>query len=311
MSGVGEKVWRLGSVGEAAEPSTVIEIDGSLYFLDSLAAPLPDGPRTVLAILDRWEEWEPALVAAAAGEAPPDPLDPERLEWLPPVVYPRKLLCAGANYRDHLDEMKGEEEVRPERPYSFLKPAGTGLLGHRRVLKLPVGATWIDWEAELTVVIGRRMHGLRGKDVLDAIAGYTMLDDVSNRDLMDSWLPIVGMDWITHKGYDNFSPAGPLITPARFVPDVQALDIELSIDGVVKQSSNTAQMIFGVGEILEHVNSIMTLEPGDMVATGSPAGVGFGRDPRERLEDGNVVRISIENLGPALVTPVAGPDPTA
>jgi 2-keto-4-pentenoate hydratase/2-oxohepta-3-ene-1,7-dioic acid hydratase in catechol pathway len=144
--------------------------------------------------------------------------------------------------------------------------------------------------------------------VLEGVAGYTTVNDVSNRDLMEEWQPVIGMDWITHKGYDEFAPAGPLITPARFVEDPQRLAIELTVDGDVKQSSNTSRMTFGVKAILEHLNSIMTLEPGDIISTGSPAGVGYGRDPRERLEPGNEVVVTIEGLGPSLVTTVVGPD---
>ena len=295
-------VWRLGSAGAVSNPETIVEVGGRLYELASLQGDLPDRQSDVLAILEGWSEWEPALSAAAAaldggGEA----LDPAGVEWLPPVVFPRKLVCVGANYQEHLDEMENPD-LRSEVPYSFLKPSTTGLLGSGRRLHLPSDATWVDWEAELGVVVGRRMRHVRGPAVLDHVAGYTMVNDVSNRDLIESWQPVIGMDWITHKGYDEFAPAGPLITPTRFVPDPQALDIELTVDGVVKQSSNTAKMTFGVQPILEHLNSIMTLEPGDLISTGSPAGVGYGREPKERLEPGNEVAITIERLGPPLVT---------
>jgi 2-keto-4-pentenoate hydratase/2-oxohepta-3-ene-1,7-dioic acid hydratase in catechol pathway len=148
------------------------------------------------------------------------------------------------------------------------------------------------------------MRFARGAEAIAGIAGYTMLNDVSNRDGMDDWQPIVGMDWLLHKGYDGFGPAGPLITPARFVADPQQLAIELTVNGVVKQSSNTSKMIFGILAIVEHLTSVLTLEPGDMIATGSPAGVGYGRSPRERLRPGDEVVVSIEGLGPPLVTQV-------
>lgn len=297
----GSTVWRIGSAGDAAAPATVVEVDGRLYALDALAAQLPDGPRDVLAILTRWEEWEPALDAAAATADQALALAADEVDWLPPVVFPRKLVCVGANYQDHLEEMDNGD-LKHRSPYAFIKPASTGLLGSGRVMELPASATWIDWEAELGVVIGRRMRHVTGDAVLDGVAGYTAINDVSNRDLIDDWQPVIGMDWITHKGYDGFAPAGPLITPAKFVGDPQALHIELTLDGVVKQSASTSKMTFGVKEILEHLNSIMTLEPGDIVSTGSPAGVGYGRTPRERLEPGNEVVIAIERLGPPLTT---------
>jgi 2-keto-4-pentenoate hydratase/2-oxohepta-3-ene-1,7-dioic acid hydratase in catechol pathway len=305
---MGATVWRLGTAGDLSQPQTIVEVGGRLYPLDSLPGEFPAGEQSVLAILEGWEGWEPALDAAAASlDDTVDPLDPERVDWLPPVIFPRKLVCIGANYQEHLDEMDNGE-LRNETPYAFLKPTSTGLLGSGRNLHLPAAATWIDWEAEFGVVIGRRMRNVSGPEVLEYVAGYTMINDVSNRDLIESWKPVIGMDWITHKGYDEFAPAGPLITPARFIPDPQALDIELTIDGVVKQSSNTAKMTFGVQPILEHLNSMMTLEPGDMISTGSPAGVGYGREPKERLEPGNEVAITIERLGPPLVTNVVAAD---
>jgi 2,4-diketo-3-deoxy-L-fuconate hydrolase len=305
----GAPVWRIGSAGDVAAPTTIVEADGRLYALDALdatGAQLPEGPRDVLGILTRWDEWEPALGRAADAADHALALAADEFAWLPPVVFPRKLVCVGANYRDHLEEMDNAD-LRHTSPYAFIKPASTGLLGCGRELELPASATWIDWEAELGVVIGRRMRHVTGDAVLDGVAGYTMINDVSNRDLIDEWQPVIGMDWITHKGYDGFAPAGPLITPSRFVGDPQQLGIELTIDGVVKQSSNTSKMTFGVKEILEHLNSIMTLEPGDMISTGSPAGVGYGRTPRERLEPGNEVVIAIERLGLPLVTRVVGP----
>lgn len=300
------RVWRIGSAGALTEPTTIVEADGLLYDLDGLDAPLPDGPRDVLDILTRWDEWEPALHDAAAVASRDRALPAHEVAWLPPVIFPRKLVCVGANYREHLAEMNSE--LHNKVPYSFLKPASTGLLGSGRALHLPANATWIDWEAELGVVIGRRMRHVTGDAVLEGVAGYTMINDVSNRDLMEEWQPVIGMDWITHKGYDEFAPAGPLITPARFVEDPQRLAIELTVDGDVKQSSNTSRMTFDVKAILEHLNSIMTLEPGDIISTGSPAGVGYGRNPRERLEAGNEVVVTIEGLGPSLVTTVVGPD---
>jgi 2,4-diketo-3-deoxy-L-fuconate hydrolase len=296
-------VWRIGSAGDVAQPTTILESGGQLYALDAIDADWPVGPRDVLSILRGWDDWEPALDGAAASVAGAQPLAEAEIEWLPPVLYPGKLVCVGANYREHLDEMENSE-LRTEKPYSFIKPATTGLLGSGRDLRLPADATWIDWEAELGVVIGRTLHRVTGPDVMRGVAGYTMLNDVSNRDLIDHWLPVIGMDWITHKGYDGFAPAGPLITPARFVADPQDLDIRLAIDGGTKQDSNTSKMTFGVQAILEHLNSIMTLQPGDMISTGSPAGVGYGRTPRERLEPGNEVVITIEGLGRSLVSTV-------
>lgn len=302
-------LWRFGTIEANGEPVTVIELEGRLLRLEELYGPWPEGPRDVLGILRRWDEWEPALSSAASASSSPDgSLTPEAVTWLPPILTPSKLICVGANYRDHLEEM--EAKLTNAVPYAFLKPTST-LLGAGGRLHIPAGATWIDWEAELTIVIGRRMRFARGAEALDGVAGYTMFNDVSNRDYMDSWQPVIGMDWLLHKGWDGFGPAGPLITPSRFVADPQQLRIELTVNGQVKQSSNTSQMIFGVQAILEHLTSVLTLEPGDMISTGSPAGVGYGRTPRERLAPGDEVVISMEGLGPPLVTHVVDSEDAA
>jgi 2-keto-4-pentenoate hydratase/2-oxohepta-3-ene-1,7-dioic acid hydratase in catechol pathway len=300
----------LGTIAEHGGPVTVIELDGRLLRLETLDGAWPEGPRDVLGILRRWDEWEPALSAAAsASRSAAASLAPEAVTWLPPILTPSKLVCVGANYRDHVDEM-GDDKPTNTVPYAFLKPPST-LLGGGGSLHLPAGATWIDWEAELAIVIGRRMRFARGPEALAGVAGYTMFNDVSNRDNMDSWQPVIGMDWLLHKGWDGFGPAGPLITPSRFVGDPQRLGIELTVNGQVKQSSNTSKMIFGVQAILEHLTSVLTLEPGDLISTGSPAGVGYGRTPRERLVAGDEVVISIERLGPPLVTHVVDSEDTA
>ncbi len=213
---------------------------------------------------------------------------------------PRKVICVGANYRDHLLEM-GQTNPQFENPFAFVKPTNT-LLGHRQVLTLPSLAKKVDWEGELGVVIGRRVRNARGNDAMAAVAGYCPFNDISARDWIDRQVPGVGMDWILHKSFDGFGPVGPLITPAELVADPQNLAIQLAVNGVMKQDSSTAQMIFGVKEIIEHLSSVMTLEPGDIISTGSPAGVGHSR--QEYLQAGDVISLQITGLG-ELVTPVA------
>jgi 2-keto-4-pentenoate hydratase/2-oxohepta-3-ene-1,7-dioic acid hydratase in catechol pathway len=301
-SSVAGTVWRFGSVGQPEHPQTVIERDGQLYYLDRILNGDSVGRSDVFSILLSWDEWLPRLRSAVEQVSEAAAVDRSSIEWLPPVVYPRKLICIGANYSDHLAEMKAD--VTNKAPYAFLKPSTTGLIGSGRPMHLPASATWIDWEGELAVVIGRQMRHVKGDDVFDGVAGYAQINDVSNRDGMDDWQPIVGMDWVVHKGFDEFAPAGPLITPAEFVPDPQDLDLEVRVNGVVKQQSNTSKMIFAIQPILEHLSSVMTLQPGDMIATGTPSGVGYGREPRERLQAGDEVSVAVEALGEVLVTPV-------
>lgn len=299
---VPEGRWRIGSVGDATEPRTVVEHEGALFDLESLlalggGADRPGGGRTLLALLENWDAWRPVLARTAGAVAGAVPLDPVGLSWLPPVVFPRKLICVGTNYRDHLEEMGLDSGVKRPRPFAFIKPASTSLIGAGQPIVLPDIAEWIDWEVELALVIGRRVRHVRGRDAVDAVAGYCVVNDVSARDWIADQVPGVGMDWILHKGFDSFTPAGPLVTPAEFVADPGQLAMELAVNGVVKQDSSTSQMIFGVGEIVEHLASVMTLEPGDMIATGSPAGVGFGREPKEKLQAGDDVRARIAGLG--------------
>jgi len=299
--------WRLGTVGSDSEARTVLEAGGRLYDIDALvaaagaAAPTPSSAMREL--LGRWDAWRPILAGLARSPAA-EPLDADALEWLPPVPNPSKVICAGANYGDHLAEM-GDEPTRTERPFAFIKPPST-LLGHRRALVLPAMARKVDWEGELAVVIGRVAKNVRGDRAWAAIAGYCHFNDVSARDWIDKPVLAVGMDWIVHKSFDGFGPTGPLITPAEFVEDPQRLQIRLAVNGVVKQDASTSHMLWGVLELVEYLSTVMTLLPGDVISTGSPSGVGHGRG--EYLAAGDAVALSISGLGAALETPVAAPE---
>jgi 2,4-didehydro-3-deoxy-L-rhamnonate hydrolase len=295
--------WRLGTVGSDASPRTVLESDGRLYELDRLLAGAairtPTAGTATRELLGNWDAWRPIL--AAIAESPgTEPLDEDGLKWLPPVPNPSKIVCAGANYGDHLAEM-GDEPTRTERPFAFIKPSNT-LLGHRRPLVLPAMAHKVDWEGELSVVIGRVAKHVRGEQALAAIAGYCPFNDVSARDWIDKPVLAVGMDWIVHKSFDGFGPMGPLMTPAEFVGDPQRLQIRLAVNGVVKQDASTSHMLWGVLDLIEYLSTVMTLFPGDVISTGSPSGVGHGRG--EYLAPGDAIALSIGELGPALETPV-------
>lgn len=263
-------------------------------------------PTSLLGLIEEWSYWNEKLaqmvnaVFAHGVQEVAGALRQDELHWLAPVLYPRKLICIGANYQDHIAEMGITQ--RSKYPYSFLKPATTTLIGSGTPVQLPEQAKQVDWEAELAVVIGQKARHVRGEDAMACIAGYSLLNDVSARD----WLaesPPVGVDWVMQKAFDGFAPMGPLITPAVFVADPQQLSITLSVNGQLKQNANTATMVFSVREIIEHVTAIMTLEPGDVIATGTPAGVGHGKHPPEYLKAGDTMIVSIEGLG-QLETPV-------
>ena len=273
----------------------------------SLALDVRELPVSLMNLVEEWSFWNEQFtqvvnVVFANGAAQEDigALRQDEVHWLAPLLYPRKLICIGANYQDHVAEMGASQ--RPKYPYSFLKPATTTLIGSGTAVQLPEEAKQVDWEAELAVVIGHKARHVRGEDAMACIAGYSLLNDVSARD----WIaeaPSLGIDWVMQKAFDGFAPMGPLITPAAFVPDPQKLSITLSVNGQVKQNSTTANMIFSVREIIEHLSSIMTLEPGDVIATGTPAGVGHGRKPPEYLKPGDIMVVEIEGLG-QLETPV-------
>lgn len=284
------KSYKLGTAVVAGKDTPVILVEGRVYTLAEVVGAA--APQSIFDVLQEWSRWRAALDAAANPSSPG--LDPDALNYRSPIVAPRKVICIGINYRDHLAEMKSGEP--PAFPYSFLRPQ-TSLAGHKEQIRLPAGSKMVDWEAELGIVIGRRFNAGDGGDPKSAIAGYTVLNDVSARDWIASRPPVVGIDWVMQKAWDQFQPTGPWLTPAQFVGDPQNLSIELTVNGVIKQSSNTAQLVFGVEQIVSHLGGIMTLEPGDLIATGTPAGVGFGRKPPEFIKPGDRVTVKIAELG--------------
>lgn len=213
-------------------------------------------------------------------------------EFLAPLVAPGKFVCIGSNYRDHIAEMP--IPMTPTYPYSFLKPVNNTLRGPGDAVAVPRKVRMMDWEAELGVVIGMTCVEVSAANALGVVAGYVNFNDLSARDWLDKRPPI-GVDWVQHKAFDGFAPFGPYLVPARFIPDPQNLSVRLSVNGVIKQDSNTSEMVFGVAAIIEHLTSIMTLYPGDIIATGTPAGTGHGQ--KEYLRAGDVVRMEVGPLG--------------
>ena len=247
----------------------------------------------VVDLLECWGTWEPQVRAALAPSERVVALIEDNLFFTSPIPSPPKIVCVGTNYHDHLREMG--VTTPPEFPYAFLRP-NTCLAGHREPVPMPSWAQFIDWEAELGIVIGQGGRNLEGPSARAAIGGYTVINDISARDWIEN-RPWVGIDWVMQKGWDKFQPTGPWIVPARYVPEPDNLQIELSVNGIVRQASNTSQMIFDPVAIIEHLSRIMTLEPGDIIATGTPAGVGFGQKPRIKLAIGDVMKVSIEGIG--------------
>ena len=211
-----------------------------------------------------------------------------------PIDVPGKIICVGLNYRDHAEE--GGIEL-PKEPLLFAKWQNA-LIGPGEPIVIPPLVTQCDYEAELGVVIGRRVKAVSKENAFEAVRGYVCANDVSARNLQFG-----DGQWTRGKSPDTFCPVGPALVPAAEVADPHNLTIRAIVSGEVLQDSTTANLIFGVDEIISHASQTMTLEPGDLILTGTPAGVGIFRDPKRLLEPGDEVTIEIEGLG-ALTNPV-------
>lgn len=211
-----------------------------------------------------------------------------------PFERPQKIICVGLNYRDHAAEQGTE---LPKAPLLFAKWPNT-LIGPGETIVLPQDAHEVDYEAELGVVIDRRTRSVSERDALDAVRGYVCLNDVSARDLQ-----FADKQWTRGKSPDTFCPVGPRLVAREQIDDPQGLAIRCVLNGETMQDSSTAQMVFSVAEIIAYISRTITLEPGDLIATGTPAGVGIFRDPKVLLKDGDEVTVEVEGLG-ALTNPV-------
>jgi 2,4-didehydro-3-deoxy-L-rhamnonate hydrolase len=210
------------------------------------------------------------------------------------IARPGKIVCVGLNYLDHAQE--GGMEL-PKAPLLFAKWPNT-LIGDGDAIVLPPESKEVDYEAELGVVIGTTAKRVSEADALDHVEGYICLNDVSARDMQFG-----DGQWTRGKSLDTFCPVGPRLVPREEIADPQQLGIRCILNGETMQDSSTAQMIFSVAEIIAYVSQVITLEPGDLIATGTPAGVGVFKDPKVLLEDGDEVSIEIDGLG-TLTNPV-------
>lgn len=210
------------------------------------------------------------------------------VQLLSPVPRPGKLICIGLNYRDHAAESK---MAVPESPVTFSKYV-TSVQHPSAPIYLPAVSQQVDYEAELAVVIGRRAKHVSKDRAYDYVLGYTNLNDVSARDLQ-----FADKQWQRGKSCDTFAPMGPAIVTKDEIPDPNALRIRLRLNGQTMQDSTTAQMIFKVDELVAFLSETVTLEPGDVIATGTPPGVGFARTPPVYLKPGDVVEVEVEGLG--------------
>jgi 2-keto-4-pentenoate hydratase/2-oxohepta-3-ene-1,7-dioic acid hydratase in catechol pathway len=230
-----------------------------------------------------------AKIADFVHNPPPQAMFPlASVRLLAPIPYPSKLICIGLNYRDHAAE--GHNEI-PKVPTIFSKFSNT-VIGPGEAIVLPKNSTKPDYEAEFMFVIGKSGRHIAAEDWQRHVFGYTVFNDVSARDFQS-----VTSQWMIGKTFDTFAPMGPWLVSADEIPDPHALDISLRIGGEVLQHSSTRELIFKIPDLVAYLSSVVTLEPGDVVATGTPAGVGFARKPPRYLRPGDEVVIAIEGIG--------------
>lgn len=232
--------------------------------------------------LERLADWA-RLHAAAA------PRVPAGVRWGAPVARPSKIVCIGLNYRDHARETGAPI---PAEPILFFK-ATTALCGPHDDLVLPRGSTKTDWEVELAVIIGKRARYVAESEALDHVAGYALHNDYSER----AFQLERGGQWVKGKSADTFAPLGPTLCTRDEIEDERELSLWLSVNGESMQRGSTRDMIFGVRQLVSYVSEFMTLLPGDVISTGTPAGVGMGRKPQRFLVPGDVCELGIDGLG--------------
>jgi len=273
------KLLRVGAPGQ--EQPAVRTDEGRLLDLRSVTLDI-DGDFLASGGVDR------ARVAVKAGELPE--LDPDGLRVGAPVPRPGKVVCIGLNYRDHAAETGA---AIPERPVVFMKDPGTVVGPYDEVL-IPRGSVKTDWEVELAVVIGRRARYLDGpEDARAVIAGYAISHDVSEREFQLEFSP----QWDLGKSCETFNPLGPWLVTADEAGDPQNLGLHLSVNGVKRQEGHTSDMIFPVDHIVSYLSQYMVLEPGDVINTGTPAGVALGLPGTPFLRSGDTVELSVDGLG--------------
>lgn len=275
------KLLRVGTAG--AERPALLDADGTLRDLSDLVPDIDGALLADDAALDR------IRAAAGAGELPV--LDGTGLRIGPPLGRIGKIVCIGLNYHDHARETGAEP---PSEPVVFLKAPDT-VVGPDDTVLVPRGSRKTDWEVELAVVIGRTARYLESaEEGLACVAGYAVAHDVSEREFQIER----GGTWDKGKNCETFNPLGPWLVTADELPDPQALGLKLWVNGELKQDGTTADQIFPVGEVVRYLSRFMTLHPGDVVNTGTPAGVAMGHpEPKPYLRAGDVVELEIDGLG--------------
>lgn len=258
--------------------------------------PLPDnmldlidmGMEIVEELNDMIAETEPSFFDEIAYEL-------DEVTFLAPIPKPRKnIIGIGLNYTEHVAESARTLDTTgklPQKPIIFSKPPTTVTATNTEIIKNTKLTQQLDWEVELAVVIGKKGKYVPKADAMDYVFGYTVINDISARDCRREG------QWIVSKGQDTFAPMGPILVTKDEIENPHNLNLSLKVNGVEKQNSNTKFLLFNINDLIEDLSTVFTLEPGDIIATGTPAGVGAGRDPQEWLYDGDVVEATVEGIG--------------
>lgn len=295
-------MYSLATILVDGKPTAAVFAREQYWALSAIAPDLlaPDEPRGIMALFDNWQRSETALyerLPAILDIARPLPAPSVLDAILSPLLYPGKVCCTGANYRQHLSEvgLSASFDKDKVRPSFFFKPARTAVVGSGRSVRYPAQTRQFDWEIELAVVIGKTARHVHADSALSHVAGYMIGLDLSARDYLLHPGNMAGFDTFGGKGFDDSCPLGPTMVPARFVPDPQNLDLVLSVNGEVKQRGNTSQMVWTVAEQIAEMSALMTLEPGDVILTGTPPGSGLSEG--RFLKPGDHIQARIFELG--------------
>jgi 2-keto-4-pentenoate hydratase/2-oxohepta-3-ene-1,7-dioic acid hydratase in catechol pathway len=237
---------------------------------------------------DMIAETEPSFFEEIAYEM-------DEVTFLPPIPKPRKnIIGIGLNYTEHVAESARTLDTTgklPQKPIIFSKPPTTVTATNTEIIKNTKLTSQLDWEVELAVVIGKKGKYVSKTDAMEYVFGYTVINDISARDCRREG------QWIVSKGQDTFAPMGPILVTKDEIENPHNLNLSLKVNGVEKQNSNTKFLLFNINDLIEDLSTVLTLEPGDIIATGTPSGVGAGRDPQEWLYDGDVIEATVEGIG--------------
>lgn len=256
-------------------------------------------PNTMLELIDMGyelvEELNDMIAETDAAFFEEIAYEMDEVTFLAPIPKPRKnIIGIGLNYTEHVAESARTLDTTgklPLKPIIFSKPPTTVTATNTEIIKNTKLTSQLDWEAELAVVIGKKGKYVDKADAMDYVFGYTVINDISARDCRREG------QWIVSKGQDTFAPMGPVLVTRDEIRDPHNLNVSLKVNGIEKQNSNTRFMLFNINALIEDLSTVFTLEPGDIIATGTPAGVGAGRDPQEWLYDGDVVEATVEGIG--------------